>query len=151
MNLTEMPDEEYARIVDTDIRQQASQQVHDDLREKTPRRWRSTLIRMKKDIEWQITNNQAARAERRATCQDRDEWLDYLAEQDRWRANTLRVLKGIELCLAEPVDKHDSHVIECAVVKSAVNEAIDLLSIGEDDTDNEAIEVLNDLYEDCKR
>lgn len=164
MNLLEIHDDDFARIVDQDIREQTSQTVHDGLRSATVRpRWMSTLNRMKKDIEWQVSNDRAAREEYRVAClygSDHPDsegiplgvegWHVYISKQERWRANTLRVLKGIEKCIAEipfleSLDKTTTDMVE---FKSSIEWALDLLSVGEDEEDNRAIEILNSILKE---
>lgn len=106
--LSSLNDEAFADVVDGDIREKTAPAIHDALRSpELFHRWRACLIKMKKDIEWQMTNHSAAKTEWKAKCffgdnpLGRDAWVEWLAERERWRANTLRVLKSIEGCLTE--------------------------------------------------
>lgn len=93
--------DEFRRHVDLDIRGESPQEVHDWLRSrKYHPHWVEVLKNMKSNIEWQLANDRAARAEKRVQF-DKDGYLIYIAERERWRANTLKVLQGIERCLVE--------------------------------------------------
>lgn len=151
MSLLDLSKEKFIELVDRDIREQTSQADHDELRSPPVRPlWVSTLIRSKKDIEWQLSNEQAARAEERVNWMQRGgtdlEWLEYVATQERWRANTLRVLKGIEKCLAEvpALDNGTPDVLESAEM---IRDALEYLFQSDDEGDRAAMNILVELYE----
>jgi hypothetical protein len=94
--------------VNEDVRDQADILVHKELRQpENLERWILALKQMKRGTESQLVANKAARHERRLTS-DTDNYLTWLAKQNRWRADVLRVKSGIENKLGEANMLRDS-------------------------------------------
>lgn len=149
-----LTDEQFADLVDQELRDQAGDVAAKAIRRpENLYRWRGVLLAMKRDIEWQMSNISAARKEVKVSFfyeggGGAPAYASYLKDSDRRRANSLRVLCGVEKRLTEVNDliEHTA-VVDTDVLRDRLNEALDLLSIGEDDTDNEAVEIIADLVE----
>lgn len=154
MSLELLNDNQFAALVDEELRDQAGDVAAKALRRpENLYRWRGVLSAMKRDIEWQMSNISAARKEAKVSFFYEDEggavaFARYMKDSDRRRANSLRVLCGVEKRLTEVNDliEHTT-VVDTDVLRDRLTEALDLLSIGEDDTDNEAVEIIADLVE----
>lgn len=94
--------QEFNAQVNSDIRDQSTPDVHDALRRpENLDRWILTLTQLKRTTESQLASYRATMAEARTTITDRDEWLVYKAEQERWRSNAIRFKNGTENKLDE--------------------------------------------------
>jgi hypothetical protein len=94
-------EQDFLDAVNDDVRDTAAHDVHDDLR--SPEgldRWIVALSKMKRDAESQLANDKAERTEKRLVT-NKDEWMEFVAKRDRWRANVIRFKSGVENKLAE--------------------------------------------------
>lgn len=102
MSLLDENKETFLRYVNDDIRDAADEAISRELR--SPEcldRWYRALLAMKRDAETQFALDQAERSEKRLEITDRDEWLEYVAVRDRWRAGNIRFKNGVENKLDE--------------------------------------------------
>lgn len=101
----ELSDEEFDLLVNEDVRDAADDDVVRALRSpENVDRWATSLKRAKRNMEYQLTSHEAEKAERKARLNEtgtRQQWLDYVAEKARWRANVIRVKKAVENKLDE--------------------------------------------------
>lgn len=92
----------FAKIVNDDVREAISDEDAAFLRrEENLDRWQNELLAIKHDVEKQLANHRAERAKARTELTGRRQWLQYLAEKERWRSATIRFLNGVELKLIE--------------------------------------------------
>ena len=84
----------FKNLINADIRGTASteeqQTLHDDLD-----LWRSCLLEMKRNSEFQLASSRAESHEKRLEL-DEDAWQEYEADRLRWKANTIRFKNGVE-------------------------------------------------------
>ncbi len=97
--------QEFNAQVNSDIRDQATAEVHDALRRpENLDRWILTLIQLKRSTESQLASLKAAVSEERTKDiyhDNREKWLAYKAKMDRRRSDVIRVKNGTENKLDE--------------------------------------------------
>lgn len=105
MSVLSADESEFATQVNSDIRDRATPEVHAALRSpENLDRWITHLKKMKRDTESQLAANKATRAENRVEYLERDDkegWLKYLAQSERWRSDAIRFKNGTENKLDE--------------------------------------------------
>lgn len=123
--------QEFNAQVNSDIRDQASPDVHEALRQpENLDRWILTLTQLKRTTESQLASHKATVAEARCNITDQGEWFAFMAEQERWRSNAIRFKNGTENKLDEAKYLRDSWL---NALIDAINEHHD--SMTEDDMD----------------
>lgn len=106
-DLLEVSDEEFNDYVNADIRGTADAQVSAGLRQSDVLdRWYNCLLANKNNVDAQLANNRAERAEKFAECTrkgsaGKQEWIDYVASQERWKSGAIRFKNGTEVKLVE--------------------------------------------------
>lgn len=94
-------------------------------------RWHNALLGHKSSVEAQLSNGKAERANMAALCwrkgaAGKQEWLDYVAKQEKWRAGALRFRNGVDVKLTEAKQLMRSLDVNVVVEEIAAerNEAI---------------------------
>lgn len=95
-------------------RRPSDQKVYDALRSpENLERWILALKKMKRDSESQLVAKRAERAEARVKylmADNKEGYLKYIAENERWRANNIRFKNGVESKLDEAMTIRDSEI-----------------------------------------
>lgn len=118
MALKDLPDNEFERIVNEDLRDGTTPDLHAALRNADNiERWIVSLKRMKRSMEYQLVSNKATKASKRTTKMSDEDWLLFVAEKERWRANTIRVKTSVENRLDEAT----------ALKKTKLNELVEAI------------------------
>lgn len=93
---------EYADKVARDVRHMTSDAERAFLRSpENVEEWYRKLTHMKRAAEVAITSDRAERAEKRLKIHNREEWLNFMAERERWFAKNAWFLAGVEDKIAE--------------------------------------------------
>jgi len=61
----------------------------------------ATLKKIKRNIEAQFANDKAERSTKKLEVTNKQQWLKYVAERDRWKADSLRVKNSIDNAIDE--------------------------------------------------
>ena len=106
MNLVDYPAVEFNKVVNDDLRDKADEDLSLELRQpENLDRWLDSLLRLKRSTESQLAARKAARAETyrdyaRGRFTD-DEWNNWVAEYENWRAGVIRVKNSTEDRISE--------------------------------------------------
>lgn len=128
VSLSDVPYEEFNDYVNADIRGTADEEVSEELRRpENVQRWYTCLLTNRNNVDSQLANGKAERSKMFAECVSKgsagkQEWLDYLAAHDKWRAGAIRFKNGTEVKLAEA--KMLARTQESVVIRER-NEAIE--------------------------
>jgi hypothetical protein len=97
-----MNDKEFSKLVNDDIRDDVSKQDAAWLRsDDVISRWINELTCIKMSVERQLSLHKSERAKNRATIDNSEEYVQYLAEAEKWRAGVIRFKTGVDLRLME--------------------------------------------------
>lgn len=106
-SFTDLTDDTFEDIVNKDVRgvldPDSSARLRDPI---IVDRWYNKLLVLKRSVEAQLAANGAERSERHRDFMakgtvGKQEWFDYKAQADRWRASAVRFNSGVESKLAE--------------------------------------------------
>lgn len=109
LDSSQMDDDAFNQIVNSDIREVATQEQTDWLREpENLQRWYDSLLTMKRNLEYQFSTNRSDRAGKYAEfyshANGEQLWAEWLADNEKWRVGALKFHKGVERRL------HEAHV-----------------------------------------
>lgn len=104
---TPITEEEFIDVINADIR--GTLDTDDAAWLRAPdnvEHWYQALCSMKTDVESQLTQKRAEVMSKQSEClakgdAGRQEWFDFKAESERWRAGAVRFKTGLEVKLAE--------------------------------------------------
>lgn len=107
INLMDCGADEFNEYVNADVRGTAPEEISEALRQpEVVERWHNCLLSHKSNVEAQLVHGKAEKAQKFADCvrkgpAGKQEWLDYLAEQQKWRSGAIRFKNGAEVKLVE--------------------------------------------------